>query len=482
MRSQRTCRSAGVGFLAVAIAALAGCGRAGGTSEGVPASLPAQHAPLEAAPGVERVAHRALAPAADLAEPIPSIERLRKRGQFDEFINAALNAADDQPERADLELLKTEALLAGGNPAAAEACAERAATLAFDSGAQSLAVSALKLWILARFRQAKPLDSDTVAELAVQLPSDDSGAQMVRFWIEQLADRAPYALGGVEENMQAEIPLTRAAAGTIWADLNAIEARANGVPLPMVFIDTGAQATIMTRRAAEKAGVLTGPSAAQLVGFAGGEARPAVLETLDLGELVLHDVPLLVADTPALMTANGQMGLGTELMHHVRFTLDYPARRVLAERADRPSSVTDREPGWDIPLWTFSQTCLARADDLDGTAARVLVDTGNRSGSFVSAGWARRHLPQFQRPTSSLIFKFRHQGLRLDTMSLGTSTLRNWPIIDRLPSELERLDLVDVLVGRDVLWPYRLTIDLRQRVMRLRGGPQSPVPPVETIP
>jgi hypothetical protein len=38
-----------------------------------------------------------------------------------------------------------------------------------------------------------------------------------------------------------------------------------------------------------------------------------------------------------------------------------------------------------------------------------------------------------------------------------------------MPSELDRLDLVDVLVGRDVLEPYRLTIDLRHRVLRLQG-------------
>jgi hypothetical protein len=47
---------------------------------------------------------------------------------------------------------------------------------------------------------------------------------------------------------------------------------------------------------------------------------------------------------------------------------------------------------------------------------------------------------------------------------------------------LEQLDLVDVLVGRDLLWPYRLTIDLGQRVMRIEGGPELPVPPPDPMP
>jgi hypothetical protein len=473
---------AGVVTLVVAGLGLAGspgCGRAGGSSDGPPLERTAgSTSPADAAALVERPPNGAGRRAAG---PLTHLESLRKRGRFEEFIDAALNAADERGD-ARLDLLKTEALLAHGNGAAAESAAERAASAAMEAGDAPLAVQSLKLWVLARFRQGKSLASDVVEELAARLPSDDSGAQLIRFWFAQLAERTPYAPGGADAAIPVEIPATRAAAGTIWADLNAIEARANGVSLPMVFIDTGAQPTIITRRAAENAGLVLGPSATQLVGFAGVAARPAVLETLDLGGLTLDDVPVLVADSPPLLSANGQMALGTELMHHVRFTLDYPARRVVAERADQPPTFDGGAPQWVIPLWTFPQACLARAEGAHGAAARVLVDTGNRTGTYVSAAWARRHLSQFERPTSTLIFKFRHQGLKLDTMDLGNVTLRDWPILDRMPGELEKLDLVDVLMGRDLLWPYRLTIDLRERVLRLRGGPQKAAPPVEATP
>ncbi len=143
------------------------------------------------------------------------------------------------------------------------------------------------------------------------------------------------------------------------------------------------------------------------------------------------------------------MALGTELMHHVRFTLDYPQRRSAGRaRRDRVPSTEDRGAGWDIPLWTFSQACLAQGVGSGGRTARVLVDTGNRIGhvrlgslgpaEFGPISAARRR---------ALVFKFRHQGLTLDTMDLGSPRCSDWPIVDRMPADLERLDLVDVLVG-----------------------------------
>jgi hypothetical protein len=65
---------------------------------------------------------------------------------------------------------------------------------------------------------------------------------------------------------------------------------------------------------------------------------------------------------------------------------------------------------------------------------------------------------------------------------LGGATVRDWPILNQIPRELERIDRVDVLVGHDLLWSYQLTIDLRQRVLWIDDGPLSPAPPVETIP
>jgi hypothetical protein len=482
MQAARRGRSAAadLAMLAAALAAAcaAGCGRAGGPSDEVPVRLTAAASAAQQ-PAAAQDPPAPLEPALD--DPVGRLEVWRKAGQFDAFVEGALQAATEEPDRAKLQALKAEAQLAIGALVDAEQSAERAASLALAQGDDALAVMALRLWVTARLRQGQPLSSETIAPLVSQLPENDPAAQVVRYWGKTLSDRVPYTLAGGDAGEPVEIPLTKAAVGTIWADLNTIEARANGVALPMVFVDTGTQHTIMTRRAAENAGLRLGANGTALVGFVGLAAQPAVLDALELGELTLFNVPVLVGDSPALVAAKGQMALGTELMHHVRFTLDYPGRRVLADRAARPPAAHDTDPRWEIPLWTFSQACLARAETARGTA-RVLVDTGNRSGAYLSARWAQRHLPQFQRPGSAMIFKFRQQGFVLDTMELGNCPLVNWPILDRIPRDLERLDIVDVLVGRDLLWPYRLSIDMHRRVLRLDGGPESPIPAADALP
>ena len=50
---------------------------------------------------------------------------------------------------------------------------------------------------------------------------------------------------------------------------------------------------------------------------------------------------------------------------------------------------------------------------------------------------------------------------------LGGRALADWPVTALLPSALEKADLVDVLLGQDLLAPYRVTIDLTRRYIYL---------------
>ncbi len=456
-----------VSWLVLLPAVALGCGRAGGPLESAPERSMTS---LTSAPDSD-------APAEQL-DRVASLDLLRKRGQFEEFVNATLNAAAentaDDALDANLQLLKTEALMAVGRNDEAEAAAHRAARLALDRADPGTASRALKLWATARFRQGKPLADSLVAELLASLPADDSDAQTLRFWSDSLGQRTPYQRVTPSDVARDEVAPARAASGTISAELNAIEARANGVTLPLVFIDTGAQHTLLSLRAAQDAGVTIGPSETILIGFSGLKARPGVLATLELGSLTLRDVPVLVGNSAPLLTAGGQMALGTDLMHHVRFTLDYPGRRVLAEPPDAPRVNHSESPRWEIPLWTFSQACLARGQLPDGAAARVLIDTGDRAGTFVSSRWARRNFSGLPGPNSTMVFKYKHRGLTLDRMELGGYALVNWPVVDRLPRELERLDQLDVLVGHDLLREYQVTIDFAQRVMQLQEVANAP--------
>jgi hypothetical protein len=156
-------------------------------------------------------------------------------------------------------------------------------------------------------------------------------------------------------------------------------------------------------------------------------------------------------------------------MHHVRLTLDYPQRQVFVQPADGPAAAACGERVWEIPVWTFSQACLVQGRLATGAQARVLVDTGDRAGTFVSSRWARRNVPRFARPGPPMVFKFKPRDLAISALELGNASLRDWPVADTMPGGLERLDLVDVLVGHDLLRHFQLTIDLRERVLRLCG-------------
>jgi hypothetical protein len=397
------------------------------------------------------------------SQTVAEIEQLRKRGRFAEFVDLALNTAAEVTDSAAVELVKSEALLAVGRDAEAEEAAGRAAEIGLSDRDRDLWALALRRWATACFRQAKSLDAQWLRQFVARSPEEPT-ARMLLFWAEALGERSPYR---VSDSGQIAHALAASAAGSDAAglELNAVQARAGGISLEVVFIDTGAQHVIMTGAAAEAAGVRIGPSGLRLVGFAPLVGRPGVLDSLALGDLTVYDVPVLVGDSPALVAAGGQMAIGTELMHHVRFTLDYPAGRVDVEAASRRSAPT--RPRWQIPLWTFSQSCLAQGELPDGALARVLIDTGDRTGTYVSTRWAQRHLRDFPRSRGPVVFKYKRQDLALARMDLGSRSLVDWPVLDTLPADLERIDAVDVLVGRDLLGSYRATFDLARRVLQL---------------
>jgi hypothetical protein len=163
-------------------------------------------------------------------------------------------------------------------------------------------------------------------------------------------------------------------------------------------------------------------------------------------------------------------------MHHVRFTIDYPARSVVAETYPlHEPAVPPSDSVWNIPVWTFSQACLAQGRLTEGPFARVLIDTGNRVGTFVSPRWMRRSVPEFRRPPAPIVPWVKNRQFHIAPFELAGQTLADWPVFDTLPEELERLDLVDVLTGHDLLWQYQVTIDLRQRLFRLRNSQTPPL-------
>ncbi|HEY2894859.1 MAG TPA: retropepsin-like aspartic protease, partial [Pirellulales bacterium] len=281
--------------------------------------------------------------------------------------------------------------------------------------------------------------------------------------------RSPYRLEGPVE--LRPVPRASSEQDSVPAELCAIAARVNGIEMPTVFIDTGAQHTLLTAGAAREAGVKLGAVSTHLVGFAGLEAQPGVIESLQVGELTLHDVPVLVGQSVPLVATGGQLTLGLDIMHHLRFTIDYPAGQVFVQPAREPAA-TDKK-SWTIGVWTFPQACLCNVN-VKNASGRAIIDTGDRRGTFVSSRWARRNLTGYRAADASLIFKFKPRDLVIEELELGTRMLSNWPVVDTFPNSLDRLDVADVLLGHDLLSSYVLTIDVLGRELRLRESTYTP--------
>ncbi len=271
----------------------------------------------------------------------------------------------------------------------------------------------------------------------------------------------------------AELPLADAPPSSLPFELAAIQVRTNGVDQPLAFLDTGGQHTLMTLDAARAAGVRLGSAGTHLTGFVGLQAQPAVIETLELGSLTLHNVPVLVGDSPPLVAAGGQMSLGTDLMHHVRFTIDYPARRVTAVPAGAPGARAR----------TTAAVGDSRVDVLAGVPGpRTNHRRGAGPGACRHGRSCRdvRFVPVGTAPPAAIGRPELGDGVPLQEtqpgswmLKIGSQSLVDWPVLDTIPNELDRLNLVDVMLGHDLLWPYRLMIDLGQRTLQLHPGTES---------
>jgi predicted aspartyl protease len=406
-----------------------------------------------------------------------TLEQLHRSGDFPTFVAEAQVAAKQFANEARVRLLLAEALLASGDVQQAEAAALAAQRLA-GPAADDVSSSAIRTWAAARLRQGLPLETAHLARTAL----DDSALQAVLTWSDLLAGAAPFRVESPSgESVTPDI--SAAESGSLAAELLAVDGHVNGTPCNRLFIDTGAQHTVITKAAAAAAGVRVQEGNIELAGFANATAQAGLIDSLRFGSLAIRNVPVLVGDTPALVAAGGSMSLGTDLLHHLRVTLDYPRQRVTIEPAGRdstPLSPPARASGeWLIAVWTSSRLPLAQGLLSDGSPLRVLIDTGDRRGTYISYRWGRRAVPQLAGVHSGMVFRFKKKDLTLPPLELGGQLIVDWPVIDTLPKELDRLDVVDVMLGHDLLQRFRVTIDLARGEFRLAAeDPQTLAAPI----
>lgn len=416
------------------------------------------------------------------------LEQLHKSGQYHHYVTEALALADQFPKEGELQAHKLEALLAVGRLSEVMELAPKVVTshLSFPGILAETGQRALTAWTAAKMRAGQSLRHPQLDQVFRAVHSSREAAPM-QYWREQLAARAPYRL--TKSGAPGELKLDKASVfmGIIPHKMHGIEIEINGVKVPMAIIDTGASHTLLNVAIAQKAKVAIGSATRSASGSLAFTARPGFVNTIKIGEFVLHDVPVSVGNPPPLVVTKAQVALGVDVMQHLRFIIDYPRGKVLVQSAHTPPDPpVHPESVWDIPLWTFADHTLSQAQLEDGTFARTLIDSGNFAQTLIWPTWAKEAVPGHPGAASSLFaFAFSNPEKRnyyLQGVRLGGRTLPNWPAMDMPPFTLQGVDLLDILMGHDLLSQYRVTIDLRQRRLRLESPSEKFKEPVPQLP
>ena len=406
---------------------------------------------------------------AGAAAALAEAEEAFRSQPFRKFAGYAVTLADAYPHSAPLQLMCCEALLASGAVASAEAKALEAWKLAAGQSSNNTLGTAderaaaqrcaARLWTTARLRQGKSLDDASADPLFVRL-AEQGGAAEIVFWRQRLSSHRPY--GVTVYRARGRRGHARFAV-VENATCRAIPVEVNGRLLAQGCIDTGSQYTLLTPEAAKRAGVATGPAVTELVGFASLAGQPAVAGRLRIGNVELRNVPVLVAQSAAMKAASADVVLGNDLLYHLRLSIDEPSESVSVHPAGRRAPPRRH---WRIELWTFSKACLAQAYEPNGRSLRVLIDTGNHSGVFVSRRFLSGRSPQ----GAMLSFVGRVVPSGLPSLELDNRCTEPRTVRGALPAELDRLGLFDVLLPGSLLAPGTLTLDLKNRYIELSAS------------
>lgn len=407
------------------------------------------------------------------------LELLQKVGRFDEYTADASRLAEEHPESAELQLHKIEALLGTGRRADAAALAAR---LAKGPYPEDLRAEALRSWVLARIRDGEPMTDPALRSAAVERLWRRSDLAVAAYWRDALAGRRPYRLAAPHASTTVSLAKVSVLFGLVPNKMHGVAVKVNGVEVPLAIIDTGASHTLIGEGVAQSAAVAVGEDARTAFGSLSFTARPGFIRELAIGDLVLHDVPVSVGNPPPFLVTKAELALGIDVMHHVQFTLDYAANKVHVSPAQAAAKPDARETEvWDIPLWTFTDHTMTQAQTAKGGFARVLIDSGNFAQTLVWPIWARGNIADHPGPAGSMfVYALSNPRHKLRGLSIAGKTLPDWPVVDMPPFTLKGVDLLDVLMGHDLLSQYKVTIDLVQRRLRLQSPGsrfQNPVPP-----
>ena len=237
---------------------------------------------------------------------------------------------------------------------------------------------------------------------------------------------------------------------------------------PYTFaVDTGAGINLVSNRLAARAG-LTGSGAEVTLGGISGVSSTRGSSTT-LRSIAIGDPDnLLRANQHAIIIGNMPEGIDgvldpTEAYSPFGFSIDLPNRELSAFDPRRNPLTTNVVPeGGTVVRWLGNGSSRRPFVRL-GDGRLALLDTGSRLGLAISEGGPASG----SRGRSGLRDlgggRVESERVAPSTISIGSMTLR------RIPTDLLRGAEADapILLGRDALYPFRLTFDPVQRLIEI---------------
>lgn len=225
-----------------------------------------------------------------------------------------------------------------------------------------------------RFREASKCFRQAAGPLAIP-PFRDlkaMGAQLALF-----DTHTPYRIEGAET---ASIPFTQT------DPLPVIQVSVNGSDLMPFFIDTGGAEIILDTVLAEKVGAVLAGTLAGEGGGTKGHVGLGKVDTITLGDVTVHDVPVHIMDTqPFAAVFDGlpvKGVIGTRLLMHFLSTIDYINGSLILRRKTAGLPF-ETQAAKVIPFWLIQTHYIVAYGTINGTGPMLFfVDTGLAGKGF----------------------------------------------------------------------------------------------------
>ncbi len=249
-----------------------------------------------------------------------------------------------------------------------------------------------------------------------------------------------------------------------------IKARVNGRPAMDFVLDTGAERTVITRDTAARLNIeaIANTLTAGVGGMGLRGLQLARLDTLEIGDLRINNVPTMVKNPPLRGMPSGEAESFSPLSVGLSMVIDYERQQLIIGR-EIPVEPVDVE----LPLH-FHRLATVRGQ-VEGGPANFIVDTGGQVIS-ISTETARAIAPE---GTPRIPLKvYGTSGWDRDAFLMPSVDLafheiefRNIPVVVlnlRAPSVLLGFRLGGI-VGHKFLSRYRVSIDLDRSVVGLKA-------------